>query len=132
MRALSQQFGIALVPGNETGVFLPGVINRVEGRSRQFGEYPFKQSQCPVRISRVSADANAINVDRGRLRHMYKYLGAGRDARRHDADLAGACDNCLEFLIRQEPVACATYNRDYAKRLVEIRKEKGKLKEKRT
>ena len=42
------------------------------------------------------------------------------------------CDNCLEFLIRQEPVACATYNKTYAKRLSEIRKEKGKLKEKRT
>ena len=42
------------------------------------------------------------------------------------------CDNCLEFLIRQMPVACATYNKDYAKALVEIRKKKGKLAEKRT
>jgi hypothetical protein len=30
------------------------------------------------------------------------------------------------------PVACATYNKDYAKALVKIRKKKGKLKEKRT
>ncbi len=42
------------------------------------------------------------------------------------------CDNCLEFLIRQMPVACATYNKDYAKALVEIRKKEGKLAEKRT
>ena len=42
------------------------------------------------------------------------------------------CDNCLEFLIRQMPVACATYNKDYAKALVEIRKKKGKLAVKRT
>ena len=54
------------------------------------------------------------------------------EGRPEDINWCSACDNCLEFLIRQEPVACATYNRDYAKRLVEIRKEKGKLREKRT
>jgi 2,4-dienoyl-CoA reductase-like NADH-dependent reductase (Old Yellow Enzyme family) len=43
-----------------------------------------------------------------------------------------ACDNCIEFLIRQQPVACATYNKEWAKRLVAIRKEEGALKEKRT
>jgi len=43
-----------------------------------------------------------------------------------------ACDNCIEFLIRQEPVACATYNKAFAKRLLEIRKSEGELKEKRT
>jgi len=42
------------------------------------------------------------------------------------------CDNCIEFLIRQEPVGCATYQKEYAKRLQEIRSEKGKLEEKHT
>lgn len=43
-----------------------------------------------------------------------------------------ACDNCIEFLIRQENVACATYNKEWAKKLVEIRKAEGQLQEKRT
>jgi 2,4-dienoyl-CoA reductase-like NADH-dependent reductase (Old Yellow Enzyme family) len=42
------------------------------------------------------------------------------------------CDNCIEFLIRQEPVGCATYQKEYTKRLHEIRREKGKLAEKHT
>ncbi len=54
------------------------------------------------------------------------------EGRADEINWCSLCDNCLEFLIRQEPVACATYNKPYAKRLVEIRKEKGKLKEKRT
>ena len=43
-----------------------------------------------------------------------------------------ACDNCIEFLIRQEAVGCATYNKPYVQRMLEIRKEKGNLKEKHT
>jgi 2,4-dienoyl-CoA reductase-like NADH-dependent reductase (Old Yellow Enzyme family) len=43
-----------------------------------------------------------------------------------------ACDNCIEFLIRQEAVGCATYNKPYVMRMLEIRKEKGNLKEKHT
>ncbi len=43
-----------------------------------------------------------------------------------------ACDNCIEFLIRQEHVGCAVYNKPYSQRMVEIRKEKGNLKEKHT
>lgn len=42
------------------------------------------------------------------------------------------CDNCIEFLIRQRPVGCATYDREYARSLKEIRKEMGKLSEKHT
>jgi tRNA-dihydrouridine synthase len=42
------------------------------------------------------------------------------------------CDNCLEFLIRQEPVGCAVYQPEYTKRLQEIRKEKGRITEKHT
>ncbi len=43
-----------------------------------------------------------------------------------------ACDNCIEFLIRQEHVGCATYNKPYIERMKEIRAEKGLLKEKHT
>jgi len=43
-----------------------------------------------------------------------------------------SCDNCIEFLIRQENVACATYNKSFAKRLLEIKKTEGELQEKRT
>jgi len=43
-----------------------------------------------------------------------------------------ACDNCIEFLIRQENVGCATWNPPYIKRIQEIRAEKGKLAEKHT
>jgi 2,4-dienoyl-CoA reductase-like NADH-dependent reductase (Old Yellow Enzyme family) len=49
-----------------------------------------------------------------------------------EVNWCSVCDNCLEFLIRQMPVACATYNKEYAKALVEIRKKKGKLIVKRT
>ncbi|MDR2020456.1 MAG: hypothetical protein LBQ14_06805 [Treponema sp.] len=43
-----------------------------------------------------------------------------------------ACDNCIEFLIRQENVGCAVYNPPYAQRMKEIRAEKGNLREKHT
>ena len=39
------------------------------------------------------------------------------------------CDNCLEFLIRQVPVGCSTYEKEYTLELKEIRKEKGTLAE---
>lgn len=43
-----------------------------------------------------------------------------------------ACDNCVEFLVRQQPVGCATYDKEYTSALQAIRKEMGKLKEKHT
>jgi 2,4-dienoyl-CoA reductase-like NADH-dependent reductase (Old Yellow Enzyme family) len=43
-----------------------------------------------------------------------------------------ACDNCIEFLIRQKNVGCATYNAPYTKSLQDIRRAEGSLKEKRT
>ena len=39
------------------------------------------------------------------------------------------CDNCIEFLIRQTPVGCATHEKEYTVELQEIRAAKGKLKE---
>jgi 2,4-dienoyl-CoA reductase-like NADH-dependent reductase (Old Yellow Enzyme family) len=43
-----------------------------------------------------------------------------------------ACDNCIEFLIRQQPVGCATYDKEYTKALKEIRRKEGRLTEKHT
>jgi 2,4-dienoyl-CoA reductase-like NADH-dependent reductase (Old Yellow Enzyme family) len=43
-----------------------------------------------------------------------------------------ACDNCIELLIRQMNVGCATYEREYAQALKEQIKKEGALKEKRT
>ena len=37
------------------------------------------------------------------------------------------CDHCIEFLIRQKPVGCSTYEREYTLELKEIRKEQGAL-----
>ena len=55
-----------------------------------------------------------------------------KEGREKDIKWCTACDNCIEFLIRQEPVACATYNKEWAKRLVAIRRSEGELKEKHT
>ena len=56
-------------------------------------------------------------------------LEAGREDEIH---WCTACDNCVEFLIRQRPVGCATYYREYASELKEIRRKEGVLKEKHT
>ncbi len=51
-------------------------------------------------------------------------LEAGREA---EINWCTACDSCIEFLIRQKPVGCSTYERDYARELKEIRQEQGRL-----
>jgi len=43
-----------------------------------------------------------------------------------------SCDQCIEFLIRQKNVGCATYDKEYGDALRRIRKEEGLLKAKRT
>jgi 2,4-dienoyl-CoA reductase-like NADH-dependent reductase (Old Yellow Enzyme family) len=53
-------------------------------------------------------------------------LEQGREA---EIDWCTACDNCIEFLIRQKPVGCSTYEREYTQELKEIRKAQGKLAE---
>jgi 2,4-dienoyl-CoA reductase-like NADH-dependent reductase (Old Yellow Enzyme family) len=42
------------------------------------------------------------------------------------------CDECIEFLIRQKNVGCATYDKEYHDALRQIRREEGFLKAKRT
>ena len=46
-----------------------------------------------------------------------------------EIDWGACCDNCIEFLIRQKPVGCATHEREYTLELEGIRREKGKLAE---
>jgi protein-arginine kinase activator protein McsA len=50
-----------------------------------------------------------------------------REGREQDINFCTTCDNCLELLIQQAPIGCATYNKTYTDVLVQTRKEKGKL-----
>lgn len=54
------------------------------------------------------------------------------EGREHEIKWCTACDNCIEFLIRQKNVGCAVYNKPYTKSLQDIRKAEGALKEKHT
>jgi 2,4-dienoyl-CoA reductase-like NADH-dependent reductase (Old Yellow Enzyme family) len=54
------------------------------------------------------------------------------EGRENEIKWCTACDNCIEFLIRQECVGCATYNPPFTKRIQEIRAEQGNLAEKHT
>jgi 2,4-dienoyl-CoA reductase-like NADH-dependent reductase (Old Yellow Enzyme family) len=51
-----------------------------------------------------------------------------REGREDEIDYCTTCDNCLELLIQQRPIGCATYNKFYTDVLVQTRKEKGRLK----
>lgn len=57
-----------------------------------------------------------------------KYL----EGRENEIKWCTACDNCIEFLIRQKNVGCAVYNKPYTLSLQEIRRAEGNLKQKRT
>jgi 2,4-dienoyl-CoA reductase-like NADH-dependent reductase (Old Yellow Enzyme family) len=57
-----------------------------------------------------------------------KYL----EGREDEIKWCTACDNCIEFLIRQKNVGCATYNKPYTLSLQEIRRAEGNLREKHT
>jgi 2,4-dienoyl-CoA reductase-like NADH-dependent reductase (Old Yellow Enzyme family) len=50
-----------------------------------------------------------------------------REGREKEIHFCTTCDNCLELLIQQSPIGCATYNKYYTKVLVSTRKKKGKL-----
>jgi 2,4-dienoyl-CoA reductase-like NADH-dependent reductase (Old Yellow Enzyme family) len=52
-----------------------------------------------------------------------------REGREKEINYCTTCDNCLELLIRQQPIGCCTYNKPYTKILVNTRKEFGSLKE---
>ena len=57
-----------------------------------------------------------------------KYL----EGREDEIKWCTACDNCIEFLIRQKNVGCAVYNKPYTKSLQDIRRAEGNLREKHT
>jgi len=61
--------------------------------------------------------------------YLPKKMEEGRDK---DVNWCTACDNCIEFLIRQKPVGCSTYFKEYTEALKEIRRQEGRLKEKHT
>jgi 2,4-dienoyl-CoA reductase-like NADH-dependent reductase (Old Yellow Enzyme family) len=52
-----------------------------------------------------------------------------REGREKEIKYCTTCDNCLELLIRQQPIGCCTYNKYYTKVLVKTRKEFGRLNE---
>ena len=54
------------------------------------------------------------------------------EGREKDIKWCTACDHCIEFLIRQQPVGCATFDKDYAKALQAIKQAEGELAAKRT
>lgn len=50
-----------------------------------------------------------------------------REGRENEINYCTTCDNCLELLIQQSPIGCATYNKFYTQVLVKTRKERGRL-----
>lgn len=50
-----------------------------------------------------------------------------REGREAQINYCTTCDNCLELLIQQAPIGCATFNKYYTETLVKTRKEKGRL-----
>lgn len=55
-----------------------------------------------------------------------------REGREKEINWCTACDDCLELLIRQQPIGCCIYNKFYRDILRQTRKEKGSLKVKHT
>ncbi len=78
----------------------------------------------------------AKNIERG----IVDMIGCGRQSfadplmpkklqedKEQDIKYCTICDNCLELLIRQEPIGCCTFNKYYTQVLQDVRKAKGKL-----
>jgi 2,4-dienoyl-CoA reductase-like NADH-dependent reductase (Old Yellow Enzyme family) len=114
-----------VVIGSAYSVFRNGqnkflAVNREESSLVYWGNKNIRDGVCDmIAIGRQSL-ADSL---------MPAKLEAGKP---DEVDWCTACDNCIEFLIRQMPVGCATYDREYAKALKEIRKQMGKLTEKHT
>jgi 2,4-dienoyl-CoA reductase-like NADH-dependent reductase (Old Yellow Enzyme family) len=49
------------------------------------------------------------------------------DGKEEEIKYCTVCDNCLELLIQQSKVGCATYDKRYTEELIKTRKEKGRL-----
>lgn len=61
--------------------------------------------------------------------YLPKKLAEGNE---DDIKWCTVCDNCLELLIRQEPIGCCTFNPFYTNVLVETRKKYGPLRQRHT
>jgi 2,4-dienoyl-CoA reductase-like NADH-dependent reductase (Old Yellow Enzyme family) len=55
-----------------------------------------------------------------------------KEGRENDIKWCIACDNCIELLIRQRNVGCASFDKEYVEALKQIRREEGQLAAKRT
>jgi 2,4-dienoyl-CoA reductase-like NADH-dependent reductase (Old Yellow Enzyme family) len=55
-----------------------------------------------------------------------------KEGREKDIKWCIACDNCIELLIRQRNVGCASFDKEYVEALKQIRREEGQLAAKRT
>jgi 2,4-dienoyl-CoA reductase-like NADH-dependent reductase (Old Yellow Enzyme family) len=114
-----------VVIGGAYSVFRNGqnkllAVNREQSSVAYWGNKNIKDGVCDmVAVGRQSL-ADSL---------MPAKLEAGKP---QDVDWCTCCDNCIEFLIRQKPVGCATYDKEYARAFKELRKEQGKLNEKHT
>ncbi|KPJ86411.1 MAG: 2,4-dienoyl-CoA reductase [Spirochaetes bacterium DG_61] len=114
-----------VVIGGAYSVFRNGqnkflAVNREESSFVYWGNKNIRDGVCDmVAVGRQSL-ADSL---------MPAKLEAGRA---EEVDWCTCCDNCIEFLIRQQPVGCATYDKEYTKAFKELRKEQGKLAEKHT
>lgn len=102
-----------------------------------FGEGKNKQLQAVSQEDRSLLTYGATNIAKGYVDMIA--LGRQsladsllplklRERREDEIDFCTTCDNCLELLIQQAPIGCATYDRYYTKVLQETRKLKGRLK----
>ncbi len=95
-----------------------------------------KQLQMVDPAENTMFKVGAKNIERG----IVDMIGLGRqsfadpllplklaDGREDDIKFCTICDNCLELLIRQEPIGCCTFNKYYTQVLKKVRDEKGKL-----
>jgi hypothetical protein len=54
------------------------------------------------------------------------------EGREKDINWCTLCDHCVEFLIRQHHVGCATYDKHFTEEYVKMIQEEGRLKAKHT
>ena len=114
-----------VVMGSAYSVFRNGK-NKFLGVERERSSFPYWAEK---NIAGGVCDMVAV----GRQSLADPLMPAKLEAGKPDqVDWCTLCDNCLEFLIRQEPVGCAVYQPEYTRRLQQIRKEKGRISEKHT
>lgn len=95
-------------------------VNREESSLVYWGNKNIQEGVCDmIAIGRQSLADSLLPAK----------LEAGKEG---EINWCTACDNCVELLIRQKPVGCTTYFKEYTSALREIRRKEGLLKEKHT